>query len=70
MTKEEIVVLDGSYANPGDLSWDFLEDYGQVTIYQDTPHDQVQVIKDRVGEASVVITNKVPLGEEVLGACP
>lgn len=70
MTKKEIVVLDGSYANPGDMSWDFLEAYGKVTIYQDTPHDQVQVIKDQVGEASVVITNKVPLGEEVLRACP
>lgn len=70
MTKEEIVFLDGSYANPGDLSWDFLEAYGKVTIYPDTPHDQVQVIRDRLKEASVVITNKVPLGEELLRDCP
>ena len=32
----KIVVLDGYALNPGDLSWDFLKKYGNVTYYERT----------------------------------
>ena len=28
----KIVILDASNANPGDLSWDIMKQYGDVTI--------------------------------------
>lgn len=66
MSKENIVILDAKYANPGDLSWEDLEQYGEVTIYDDTSHDDSELISDRVAEATVVISNKVPLTKEIL----
>lgn len=29
----KIVVLDGYTENPGDLSWDGLKKYGELTVY-------------------------------------
>ena len=36
-----IVVLDGYTENPGDLSWDSLRQYGELTVYDRTPEDQI-----------------------------
>lgn len=33
----EIVVLDGYALNPGDLSWEGLEQCGDITVYERTP---------------------------------
>ena len=33
----KIVILDGHAVNPGDLSWDFLNKFGEVTVYERTP---------------------------------
>ena len=32
----KIVILDGHAVNPGDLSWDFLNPFGEVTVYERT----------------------------------
>lgn len=64
-----IVILDGKYANPGDLSWSEVEKYGELTIYDETPYD-AQQIKERIKDAEVVINNKVPLTREILKAAP
>ena len=32
-----IVILDGFAANPGDLDWRWLEQYGNLTVYDRTP---------------------------------
>ena len=35
----KIVVLDGQTINPGDLSWNGLKQYGDVTVYPHTDAD-------------------------------
>lgn len=61
-----IVVLDGYTENPGDLSWEPLEDLGSLTVYDRTPAAQVI---ERIGDAAIVITNKTPVTRETLDAC-
>ena len=61
----KIVILDGHAVNPGDLSWDFLNQYGDVTVFERTSVDQVA---ERIGDASIVLTNKSPITEEILEA--
>ncbi|MBO4891902.1 MAG: D-2-hydroxyacid dehydrogenase [Prevotella sp.] len=52
----KIVILDGYSANPGDLSWQPLENIGELTVYDRTkPEDTIQRAKD----ADIVLTNKV-----------
>ena len=62
----EIVVLDGYTLNPGDMSWDALKSLGNVTVYDRT--DAAQTVC-RIGDAAVVLTNKVIIGREVMAAC-
>ena len=64
---EKIVVLDGRAANPGDLSWEGLERFGELNVYDRTAGED---IVSRIGEAGIVFTNKTPLTKETLAACP
>lgn len=66
----KIVVLDGYTENPGDLSWDKLKRFGELTVYDRTPVDDEAEIIRRVGEAEVVYTNKTPISKNVIDACP
>ena len=63
----KIVVLDGYALNPGDLSWEWLNAFGDVTVYDRTPS---HLIPQRIGDASIVLLNKTPITEETLAACP
>jgi len=63
----KIVVLDGYALNPGDLSWDFLNQFGEYTVYERTPEDQ---IISRIGDAEIVLLNKTPITAATLDACP
>lgn len=58
MSSLSIVVLDGCALNPGDLSWDVLNQLGRVTIYDYTPQ---HLVSQRAASAEVVLTNKTPL---------
>jgi glycerate dehydrogenase len=62
----KIVILDGYTENPGDLSWAGFEAFGDATVYDRTPADQ---IIPRIGDAEVVYTNKTPITAETLSAC-
>ncbi len=64
----KIVVLDARALNPGDLSYDCLQEFGPVTLYQRT-ETQAQAIA-RIADHEIVLVNKVPITEEVLAACP
>ena len=64
----KIVILDGKALNPGDLSYDSLKQFGEVTIYPRT-ETEAEVI-DRIGDSEIVLVNKVPITETVLAACP
>jgi len=65
----KIVILDGYTENPGDLSWKPLVRFGELTVYDRTPYEIPEIIR-RIGSAEIVVTNKTPLGREVLEACP
>ena len=62
----KIVVLDGYTENPGDLSWEGLEALGELTVYDRTPPE---LVRERIGDAEAVYTNKVPLPREVIEDC-
>lgn len=64
----KIVVLDGFTENPGDLSWEGLEQLGELTVYDRTAGDE-SVIAERIGDAEAVYTNKVPISRKVLECC-
>ena len=63
----KIVVLDGYALNPGDLSWECLNQFGDVTVYDRTP---AELIVPRIGDADVILLNKTPITDETLAACP
>ncbi|MDB5031662.1 D-2-hydroxyacid dehydrogenase [Mucilaginibacter sp.] len=63
----KIVVLDGYTLNPGDLSWDALNQLGDVAIHDRTPYAE---IVGRCAGATVVLTNKTPLDEATLNQLP
>lgn len=63
----KIVVLDGFALNPGDLSWDLLNPFGEVTIYERTHRDDVL---KHAEDAEILFTNKTLLKEEQLSALP
>ena len=62
----KIVILDGYTINPGDLSWDGLRKFGDLTVYDRTAPEQVL---ERIGDAEVVYVNKVVLSRETLSQC-
>jgi glycerate dehydrogenase len=63
----KIVVLDGYTLNPGDLSWEKLEQSGDVTVYERTPAEKVS---DRAKDAEIILTNKTPVSADVINKLP
>lgn len=63
----ELVVLDGHTLNPGDLSWDALEQHGRLTIHARTSAEEIVA---RSQHAGAIFTNKVPLPTGVLQQLP
>lgn len=63
----KIVILDGHALNPGDLNWDFLNQFGEVTVYPRTPDDQIAA---RIGDADIILLNKTPITAATLDVCP
>src|SRR3989339_981770 len=63
----KIVILDGFTENPGDLSWEGFEKLGSVTVYDRTAKEDIIA---RIGDAQIVVTNKVPLDAGTMEACP
>jgi glycerate dehydrogenase len=63
----QIVILDGHTLNPGDLSWDGISKLGDCFIHErSAPHEVVERIRD----ADIVLTNKVPLNSSHLRDAP
>lgn len=65
----KIVILDGYTENPGDLSWNCVSQFGELTVYERTPINNKEIIS-RIGDAEIVLTNKCPIDREVIDACP
>jgi glycerate dehydrogenase len=66
-TLMNIVILDGYTANPGDLSWQGLEEIGEVTVYDRTKADETVA---RAADADIVLTNKVIISREIITQLP
>lgn len=62
-----IVILDGYTANPGDLSWESFNDFGNVTAYDYTP---AELIIERCKDADIIIDNKVVITKEIIEQLP
>lgn len=70
MEKHKIVVLDGYCENPGDLSWEILEDFGELTVYDRTAYEESGLVAERIGDADVAVINKTPISKETMDKCP
>lgn len=68
----KIVVLDGYILNPGDLTWEGLEQLGDVVVYDRTSYDpnDIGLIIERSKDADAIIINKTPITREVLDNLP
>lgn len=63
----KIVVLDGYTLNPGDLTWDGIRELGELVVYDRTPAEKTI---ERIGDADIILTNKVMLTREILMQTP
>ena len=63
----KIVILDGYTANPGDLSWDGLKKFGELTVYDRTAPEE---LLGRAKDAEVLLTNKVIIDAKAMAALP
>lgn len=61
----KIVNLDGVTTNPGDLSWEGIERFGDYTVYDRTVPEQ---IVERAKGADILIINKTVITKEILDA--
>ena len=66
----KIVVLDAYTENPGDLTWEGLEKYGELTVYDRTSYVESPLIAERIGDAEIAVINKTPISKAVIDACP
>ena len=64
----KIVILDGWALNPGDLSYDCLRQFGELTIYDRTDSEAEAI--ERIADSEIVLVNKVHITESLLEACP
>jgi glycerate dehydrogenase len=63
----KIVILDAYTSNPGDLSWEGLENFGELKVYERTVPEQVL---ERCSGCEAVLTNKVVLNAEIMDQLP
>ena len=63
----KIVELDGYAANPGDLSWEPMRELAELVLYDRSKPSEVV---ERVGNAEMVLTNKVVFTDEVMAQLP
>ncbi len=63
----KIVILDAKCANPGDLSWDGIAAFGELTVYDRTPET---LIVPRTRGCQVAFTNKTPFTRQTMEALP
>ncbi len=61
------VIIDGYLVNPGDISWQPLEELGPLTVYPDTPRE---LMAQRLTDAQMVYCNRTVFKSELLASCP
>lgn len=63
----KIVNIDGHCTNPGDLSWDSFNKYGDFTVYDRTEPEQIY---DRIKDADCIFCNKSIITNDLLDKLP
>ena len=58
-----IVVLDGFTLNPGDLSWEGLQQLGKCSIYDRSAPEEVMA---RARDVEIILTNKIALSADMI----
>lgn len=68
----KIVVLDGYTLNPGDLSWEGIEKFGELTVYDRTSYDLKceDLAIERGKDADIILLNKTPLSRRAMDNMP
>lgn len=66
----KIVVTDGYAENPGDLSWEPLRAFGELTVYDRVAPDDEEEMLRRIGDADIAVTNKGVVSKKIIDACP
>lgn len=59
----KIAILDGAVLNPGDVDWSPITSLGEVTIYDQTPHE---ALAERAEDMDVLLVNKTQLRKDDL----
>lgn len=65
----KLCVIDGYTMNPGDLSWEQYEQFGELTVFEHATDDEDEVIR-RIGDAEIILANKSRVTRKVIDACP
>lgn len=64
----DIVIFDGYTINPGDLSWEKLEQLSdRLTVFDVTPDDKAL---SRIGDSEILMTSKCSITREFMEKCP
>ncbi|HWP50335.1 MAG TPA: NAD(P)-dependent oxidoreductase [Clostridia bacterium] len=64
----KIVVTDDFFVDFGGISWQPIEQYGEVFRYADTTDEDDAIV--RIGNADVVFINRCRITEQVMAQCP
>src|SRR6476469_3375117 len=59
----KIVVTDGYTLNPGDLSWQSIEAFGELTVYERSLENS---LVERCSEADIILSNKTVFVKETI----
>lgn len=63
----KIVILDAYTINPGDMSWERFEQFGELIAYDRTPEE---LVVSRIQDAEIVFTDKTVIDRKILDQCP
>ena len=63
----KITVLDGYTLNPGDLTWEGFEKFGEVIVFDRTSPEEVF---ERSKDSEVLLTNKTVLNSKIISSLP
>lgn len=63
----KMVILDGHTLNPGDLSFEALKEFGNLSYYDRTP---TQLTAERIGDAEIAFSNKTLIDRSIIESCP
>ncbi|MDE5872083.1 MAG: D-2-hydroxyacid dehydrogenase, partial [Muribaculaceae bacterium] len=63
----KITVLDGYGLNPGDLSWEGMENLGELTVYDRTAPEETY---ERAKDSEILITNKTRIDGKLMERLP